>query len=123
MRWPRVALGLVGAIATAAALLVQAPQVFAITGIAGIVAVVLAAGCLAADAIPYRPAHAAAAALSIVDAVVLAVGGRAVGIPVLVPAARPPAAPIGTGGQRQVAQARASTWFRIVTRNDVQPAS
>ena len=86
MRWPRVALGLVGAIATAAALLVQEPQVFAITGIAGIVAVVLAAGCLAADAIPYRPVHAAAAALSIVDAVVLAVGGRAVGIPVLVPA-------------------------------------
>ena len=86
MRWPRVALGLVGAIATAAALLVPGPQVFAITGIAGIVAVVLAAGCLAADAIPYRPAHAAAAALSIVDAVVLAVGGRAVGIPVLVPA-------------------------------------
>ena len=86
MRWPRVALGLVGAIATAAALLVPEPQVFAITGIAGIVAVVLAAGFLAADAIPYRPAHAAAAALSIVDAVVLAVGGRAVGIPVLVPA-------------------------------------
>jgi len=81
-----LALGLVGAIATAAALLVQEPQVFAITGIAGIVAVVLAAGCLAADSIPYRPVHAAAAALSIVDAVVLAVGGRAVGIPVLVPA-------------------------------------
>ena len=103
---------------------VQAPQVFAITGIAGIVAVVLAAGCLAADTIPYRPAHAAAAALSIVDAVVLAVGGRAIGIPVLVPAAPPPAAPIGTRGQRQVAQARRpSTWFRIVTRNDVQPVS
>ncbi len=86
MRWPRAALGLVGAVSTAAALLVQEPQVFAITGIAGIVAVVLAAGCLAADAIPYRPAHSAAAALSIVDAVVLAFAGRAIGIPVLVPA-------------------------------------
>ena len=87
MRWPRLALGLVGAIATAAALLVQEPQVFAITGIAGIVAVVLAAGCLAADTIPYRPAHAAASALTLVDAVALAVGGRAIGIPVVVPAA------------------------------------
>ena len=54
----------------------QPPQVFAFTGIAGIVAFVLAAGCLAADAIPYRPAHAAAAALTLVDAVVLAVGGQ-----------------------------------------------
>ena len=86
MRWPRVALGLVGAAASAAAVLVQEPQVFAFTGIAGIVAFVLAAGCLAADAIPYRPAHAAAAALSLADAVVLAVGGRAIGIPVIVPA-------------------------------------
>jgi hypothetical protein len=87
MRWPRAGLGLVGAAATVAALLVQEPGVYAFTGIAGIVAFVLAAGCLAADAIPYRPAHAAAAALSLVDAVVLAVGGRALGIPVIVPAA------------------------------------
>lgn len=86
MRWPRLALGLVGAAATAAAVLVQEPQVFAFTGIAGIVAFVLAAGCIAADAVPYRPAHATAAALSLVDAVVLAVGGRAIGIPVIVPA-------------------------------------
>ena len=87
MRWPRVALGALGVAATAAALAVRPPQVFAFTGIAGIVAFVLAAGCLAADAIPYRPVHAAAAALTLVDAVVLAVGGRAIGIPVVVPAA------------------------------------
>jgi hypothetical protein len=87
MRWPRVALGLVGGLATAVAVLVQEPQVFAFTGIAGIVAFVIAAGCLAADAVPYRPAHAAAAALSLVDAVVLAFCGRAIEIPVIVPAA------------------------------------
>ena len=86
MRWPRVALGLVGAVATVAAVLVKEPDVFAFTGIAGICAFVLAAGCLAADAIPFRPAHAAAAALSLIDAVVLSVGGRAIGIPVIWPA-------------------------------------
>jgi hypothetical protein len=87
MRWPRIALAALGAVATAAALLVPEPRVFAFTGIAGIVAFVVAAGCLAADAIPYRPAHAAAAGLSLADAVLLAVGGRAIGIPVIVPAA------------------------------------
>jgi hypothetical protein len=86
VRWPRIALAALGAVATAAALAVQPPQVFAFTGLAGIVAFVLAAGCLAADAIPFRPAHAAAAALSLVDAVLLAVGGRAIGIPVILPA-------------------------------------
>ena len=86
MRWPRIALGALGVVTTAAALAVQPPQVFAFTGIAGIVAFVLAAGCLAGDTVPYRPAHAAAAALTLVDAVVLAVGGRAIGIPVIVPA-------------------------------------
>jgi hypothetical protein len=87
VRWPRIALGALGVAATVAALAVQPPQVFAFTGIAGIVAFVLAAGCLAGDAIPYRPAHAAAAALTLVDAVLLAVGGRAIGIPVIIPAA------------------------------------
>ena len=86
MRWPRIALAALGAAGTVAALAVQPPQVFAFTGIAGIAAFVLAAGCLAADMVPYRPAHALAAALSLADAVVLAVGGRAIGIPVIVPA-------------------------------------
>ena len=81
-----MALGLVGAAASAAAVLVQEPQVFAFTGIAGIVAFVIAAGCLAADAISSLPAQAVAASLSLADAVVLAVGGRAIGIPVIVPA-------------------------------------
>jgi hypothetical protein len=86
VRWPRIALAALGAAATAAALAVQPPQVFAFTGIAGIAAFVLAAGCLAADMVPYRPLHALAAVLSLADAVLLAVGGRALGIPVLVPA-------------------------------------
>ena len=75
-----------GAAATLAAIAVQPPGVFAFTGLAGIAAFVVAAGCLAADAIPYRPVHAAAAAVSLGDAVLLAVGGRAFGIPVLLPA-------------------------------------
>ena len=86
MRWPRIALAALGAAATAAALAVQPPQAFAFTGIAGIAAFVLAAGCLAADMVPYRPLHALAAVLSLADAVLLAVGGRVLGIPVLVPA-------------------------------------
>jgi len=86
VRWPRIALAALGAAATAAAIAVQPPQVFAFTGIAGIAAFVLAAGCLAADMVPYRPVHALAAALSLADAVLLAVGGRALGIPVLLPA-------------------------------------
>jgi hypothetical protein len=79
-------LGALGAAATAAALTIQAPQVFSITGPAGIVAFIVAAGCLAADAVPYRPLRAAAAAASIADAVLLAVGGQ-IGVPVVVPAA------------------------------------
>jgi hypothetical protein len=79
-------LGALGGVATAAALAVEPPGVFAFTGLAGIVAFIVAAGCLAADTIPYRPAHAAAAGLSLADAVLLAVGGRSLGIPVALPA-------------------------------------
>jgi hypothetical protein len=86
VRWPRIALAALGAVATAAAVAVEPPGVFAFTGLAGIAAFIVAAGCLAADSIPFRPVHAAAAAISLGDAVLLAVGGRALGIPVLVPA-------------------------------------
>lgn len=79
-------LGALGAVATLAAVAVQPPGVFAFTGLAGIAAFVVAAGCLAGDAIPFRPVHAAAAAVSLGDAVLLVVGGRALGIPVLLPA-------------------------------------
>jgi hypothetical protein len=79
-------LGALGTIATAAALTISAPQVYTLTGLAGLIAFIVAAGCLAADVVPYRPAHAAAAAASLVDAVLLVVGGR-FGVPVLVPAA------------------------------------
>jgi hypothetical protein len=86
VRWPRIVLGALGAAATVAAIAVPPPDVFAFTFLAGIAAFVVAAGCLAADVIPYRPVHAAAATLSMADAVLLAVGGRAVGIPVILPA-------------------------------------
>jgi hypothetical protein len=79
-------LGTLGAAATTAAIAVEPPGVFAFTGLAGIVAFVVAAGCLAADTIPYRPVHAAASGLSLGDAVLLAVGGRATGLPVILPA-------------------------------------
>ena len=86
MRWPRVVLGALGAIATAAALTVQAPQVYTFTGLGGLIAFIVAAGCLAADVVPYRQAHAAAAAASLADAVLLVVAGQ-IGVPVVVPAA------------------------------------
>jgi hypothetical protein len=86
VRWPRIALGALGAVATVAALAVQPPGVFAFTGLAGIAAFIIASGCLAADAIPFRPLHAALAAGSIADAVLLVVGGQ-LGLPVIVPAA------------------------------------
>ena len=78
-------LGALGAIATAAALTVQAPQVYTFTGLGGLIAFIVAAGCLAADVVPYRPAHAAAAAASLVDAVLLIVAGQ-IRVPVLLPA-------------------------------------
>jgi hypothetical protein len=87
VRWPRIVLGALGAIATAAALAVETPQVYTFTGLAGLIAFIVAAGCLAADAVPYRPAHLAASAASMVDAVLLVVGARVVGIPVIAPAA------------------------------------
>lgn len=86
MRWPRIVLGALGAAATVAAIAVPAPGVFAFTFLGGIAAFVVAAGCLAGDVIPYRPVHAGAAALSMADAVLLAVGGRAIGLPVVLPA-------------------------------------
>jgi hypothetical protein len=78
-------LGALGAAATVAAATIAAPQTFSITGPAGIVAFVVAAGCLAADTIPYRPLHATLAAASAADAVLLALGGQ-IGVPVILPA-------------------------------------
>ena len=43
----------------------------------GIVAFVVAAGCLAADLLPLRPANAATSGLALVDAVLLVVAGQA----------------------------------------------
>jgi hypothetical protein len=103
--WIRVALGGLGAAATAAALVVPAPGVFAFAGVAGIVAFILAAGCIDADAVPYRPAHLACAVASLPVAVLLAVGGRAIGLPVAVPAAA-----------LALLQAAPGVWVRRVAR-------
>jgi hypothetical protein len=72
----RVTLAVLGAVAMAAVALVGRPQVLAILGVAGILAFVVSAGCLAADVLPLRRRHAACSALSLADAVVLAIGGQ-----------------------------------------------
>jgi hypothetical protein len=72
----RVTLAVLGAVAIAAVVIVGRPQVLAILGVAGIVAFVVSAGCLAADLLPLRRRHAVCSALSLADAVVLAIGGQ-----------------------------------------------
>jgi hypothetical protein len=72
----RVTLGLIGAVATVAGLLIGRPTVFFPLAVLGIVAFVVAAGCLAGDLLPLRPAHAATSALALVDAVLLVVAGQ-----------------------------------------------
>jgi hypothetical protein len=72
----RITLAVLGAVATAAAAAVGRPQVLAILGVAGILAFVVSAGCLAADLLPLRRRHAVCSALSLADAIVLAIGGQ-----------------------------------------------
>ena len=52
----------------------------------GIVAFVIAAGCLAADLLPLRRARGCRSALALVDAVVIAIAGQTSRLPALVPA-------------------------------------
>jgi hypothetical protein len=82
----RVALAVLGAAAALAASLIGRPQVLALLAVAGIVAFVVAAGCLAADLLPVRRRHALCSALSLADAVVLALGGQLSRLLELVPA-------------------------------------
>jgi hypothetical protein len=72
----RVTLALLGLVAIAALAVVGRPQVLAILAVAGILAFVVSAGCLAADLLPLRRRHALCSALSLADAVVLAIGGQ-----------------------------------------------
>jgi hypothetical protein len=73
----RVALGVIGAAAAAAGLLIGRPAVFFPLALLGIVAFVVAAGCLAGDLLPLRRAHAATSALALLDAVALVLAGQA----------------------------------------------
>jgi hypothetical protein len=72
----RVTLGVIGVAATVAGLLIGRPAVFFPLALLGIVAFVVAAGCLAGDLLPLRPAHAATSGLALVDAVLLVVAGQ-----------------------------------------------
>ncbi len=72
----RVTLGVLGAAAAAAGLLIGRPGVFFPMALLGIVAFIVAAGSLAADLLPLRRIHAATSALALVDAVLLVVAGR-----------------------------------------------
>jgi hypothetical protein len=73
----RVTLGVIGAAAAAAGLLIGRPAVFFPLALLGIVAFIAAAGCLAGDLLPLRPVHAATSALSLIDAVALVLAGQA----------------------------------------------
>ena len=73
----RVTLGVIGAVAAAAGLLIGRPTALFPLAALGITAFIVAAGCLAGDLLPLRPAHAATSALALVDAVVLVLAGQA----------------------------------------------
>ncbi len=73
----RVTLGILGAAGVAAGLLIGRPAVLFPLAALGIVAFVVAAGCLAADLLPLRRAYAVTSGLALIDAVLLVVAGQA----------------------------------------------
>ena len=73
----RVAIGALGATGFVAGLLIAPPAVLALLFLCGIVAFVVAAGCLAADLLPLRPVYAVTSGLALIDAVLMAVAGQA----------------------------------------------
>jgi hypothetical protein len=73
----RVTIGVLGAAGFVAGLLIGRPAVLAPLFVLGIVAFILAAGCLAADLLPLRPAYAVTSGLALVDAVVMTLAGQA----------------------------------------------
>jgi hypothetical protein len=82
----RVTLAAIGAAAILTAAAIGRPQVLAPLAVLGIVAFVVAAGCLAADLLPLRRRHAVCSALSLADSVALALGGQVARPLELVPA-------------------------------------
>jgi hypothetical protein len=72
----RVTIGVLGAAGFAAGLLIDPPAVLAPLFLCGIVAFVVAAGCLAADLLPLRPVYAATSGLALIDAALMAVAGE-----------------------------------------------
>ena len=73
----RVTLGILGAAGVAAGLLIGRPAVLFPLAALGILAFVVAAGCLAADLLPLRRAYAVTSGLALIDAVLLVVAGQA----------------------------------------------
>lgn len=77
MTWLRVTFGVLGAAGLVAALLIDRPAVLAPLFLFGVLAFIVAAGCLAADLLPLRPLYAATSGLALVDAVLMAIAGQA----------------------------------------------
>jgi hypothetical protein len=73
----RVTLGVLGAAGLVAGLLIDRPTVLFPLLALGIVAFVVAAGCLAGDLLPLRPVYAVTSGLALIDAVLMAVAGQA----------------------------------------------
>jgi hypothetical protein len=73
----RVTIGVLGVAGFVAGLLIDRPAVLAPLFAFGVVAFILAAGCLAADLLPLRPVYAATSGLALVDAVVMTLAGQA----------------------------------------------
>jgi hypothetical protein len=82
----RVTLALIGTAALLAAAAIGRPTVLLPLAVLGIAAFVVSAGCLAADLIPLRGRYAVCSALSLADALALALGGQVSQHLVLVPA-------------------------------------
>jgi len=72
----RVTLAVVGVAGLVAAAAIGRPRVLFPLAVLGMIAFVVATGCLAADLVPLRGRHAACSALSVADAIVLALGGQ-----------------------------------------------
>ncbi len=82
----RVALAAIGVAAAVAAAAIGRPAVLLPLAVLGIAAFLVSAGCLAADLLPLRRPHAICSALSLADALALALGGQVSRLLELVPA-------------------------------------
>jgi hypothetical protein len=78
----RALLLLAGVVALAGSIAVERPERFAITGPCGLLVIVVAAGAIAADAVPLRRVPLACSAATLVLGLVLLVGRGEIQIPV-----------------------------------------